>query len=495
MLRNFCTNRSGNFGILSALLLLPLLLAGGIAVDYANLSSLRSSLQNANDAAALMAAQEVDRTGKLPKKDEVEKTLQGNIDTSASVMKIKLEKDNLVLTSRADANLIFSGILPARTSEVEVLSAVKIQGDEQLEVVLVLDNTGSMSADGKIAALKDAAANFIHTLLTLNTNGHENVRIGIVPFSNYVNVGVENRNASWIWVPKDDNGTTATDAGTYQQCNAWTTDNNACHTYTSYNDGVATGTYQSCDRTCTGGYTQVNYPAGTKPWSVIWRGCVGSRGPYPDNVSDNYTNRPFIGLPAIQGLSLPGFPSVSCPTPITALTTDESLLKAKIQAMNATGMTYVAPGVMWGLRVLSEAAPYTESAKANGASAQKANIRRIMVLMTDGDNTRSPQVKTSIKIPPEIAAYTNFTELPNPYNEGTDRQLADQMTQEACQAVKNAEVTLYSISFGSDVSASGKALMQGCADSGKFYDASQVAEISNAFHAIGTSIASVRLTR
>jgi len=493
MLRSLCKNRSGNFGVLAALLMLPLLLVGGIAVDYANLSSLRSTLQNANDAAALLAARQVDSTGKLPKKGEVEKALQGNISADASVVKLKLENDNVVLTSRANANLIFSGFLPIQSSEVEVLSAVKIQGQEQLDVVLVLDNTGSMSAEGKIDALKDAAVDFIHTLLTLNKNGHETVRIGIVPFSNYVNVGMNNRHASWIWVPDDDSGTTATEAGSYKQCNASTTDYNSCHTYTSYNDGVATGTYQSCDKTCTGGYSVVNYPAGTRSWSVTWRGCVGSRGPYPDNVRDSLTSSPFIGLPELHGIY--GFPKVSCPTPITALTTNENALKAAIQAMKADGMTYVAAGVMWGLRVLSEAAPYTESANAYGASGKKAKVRKIMVLMTDGDNTKSPQVKTTLKIPPEIAVYTNFSELPNPYNEGNDRTLADQTTQEACQAVKNAKVTLYSISFGSDVSASGKALMQGCADEGKFYDASQVAEISNAFEAIGNNIASIRLTR
>lgn len=493
MLRNLLKSRSGNFGILAALLMLPVLLACGIAVDYTNLSSLRSSLQNANDAAALIAAREVDDTGKLPKKDEVERTLRGNINTAATVLKLERKSDSVVLASRAQANLIFSGILPHQTSQVEVLSAVKIQGNAQLDVVLVLDNTGSMSADGKIGALKDAAVEFVHTLLSLNKNGRKSVRIGIVPFSNYVNVGMESRHAHWIWVPEDDDGAVTTEAGSYDQCQAWTTDYNNCHTYTNYNDGVATGTGQSCASTCTGGYSQVNYPAGTSPWSITWRGCVGSRGPYPDNVRDNLTNRPFIGLPAISGLSVPGFPSVSCPTPITALTTNENSLKASIGAMKATGMTYIATGVTWGLRVLSEAAPYTES--ANGTSAEKADGRKIMVLMTDGDNTRSPQVKSSLKIPPEIAAYADFSELPNPYNEGKDRALADQMTQEACQAVKNEKITLYSISFGNDISPSGKAVMQGCAEEGKFYDVSQVAEISKAFQAIGSSIASVRLTR
>ncbi|HET7411493.1 MAG TPA: TadE/TadG family type IV pilus assembly protein, partial [Pararhizobium sp.] len=463
MLKKIWKSRSGNFGILAAVLMVPLLLAGGMAVDYTNLSRLRSNLQNANDAAALMAAREFSRTDNLPTQQDIEKVLQGNMHLPAKVTDVQLEGDNLVLTSRSTANLFFSGILPAGTSQVDVLSAVKIQGKgEELDVVLVLDNTGSMNADGKIDALKDAASNFVQTLLALNTNGNTKVRIGIVPFSNYVNVGIEKRNASWIWVPPDMSGTTQTAAGSYQKCNAWTTDTNSCHTVTSYNDGVATGTHQSCSSTCTGGYTQVDYPAGTSSWSVTWRGCVGSRGPYPDNVKD-VRNPPFIGLPSISGLSVPNIPSVSCPTPITPLTASEDLLKAHIQSMNATGNTYIAPGVMWGLRVLSADAPYTETAEDSAASAENMKHQEIMVLMTDGDNTKSPQVETLLNVPTEIDADINGTDtqqLPNPFNEGGDRDQADQMTREACQAVKDAKVTLYTISFGKDVSASGKALMR-----------------------------------
>ena len=467
MLNRLRRDRAGNFAMLTALLMLPLMAASGLAVDYANLSRLRSNLQNANDAAALMAAEYYDRHGSLPSEEDVQKTLEANLHEAASIGDFSVKGNSVLLASTADARLIFGGVLPKRTSEVGVLSAVKVHNDEQLDVVLVLDNTGSMAAEGKIDALKSAAKDFIHTLLALNTKGRENVRIGIVPFSNYVNVGMENRYASWMWVPQDQSGTNSTPAGSYKQCNGWTTDYNNCHTSTSYNDGVATGTYKSCSRSCTGGYSTVYYPAGKHAWSTTWRGCVGSRGPYPYNVKDEYGSRPFIGLPQIQGTYIAGFPSVSCPTALTPLTDNEGLLTSHIEAMQATGNTYIAPGVMWGLRVLSEASPFTESADAgsNGGEHQK-----IMVLMSDGDNTKSPQISTTLKIPPEIATVAGFTELPDPYNEGSDRQVADKMTSEACEAVKDAKVTVYSISFGSDVSASGKEVLQGCGDEDKFFD-------------------------
>lgn len=491
MARQLWRDRSGNFAMLTALLMVPLLTAGGLAVDYYNLSRIRSNLQNANDGAALAAANYYNEHGELPVRDDVEKILKANFAGPAAVSDFRLEDGNVVLSSADNVKLIFGSLLPDKTAHVGVLSSVKVQSDEQLEIVLVLDNTYSMVSEGKIDALKSAASDFVHTLLKLNTNGRKSVRIGIVPFSNYVNVGIENRYASWMWVPPDQSGTRSIPGGVQKQCNGWTTDNNSCHAVTNYNDGVATGTYQSCDRTCTGGTTDVAYPPQAQAWSTSWHGCVGSRGPHPFNVTDEYANRPFIGLPQIQNIYISGFPSVSCPTALTPLTTNEDTLEASIAAMKAEGDTYIAPGVMWGLRVLSEAAPFTESADS-GAPGLKH--RRIMVLMSDGDNTKSPQIATTLQIPPEIASSVGISKLPNPYNEGSDHVLADKMTNEACQAVKDAKVSVYSISFGSEVSASGKAVLHNCADADQFFDSSHVAEISGTFQKIAASIAAIRLT-
>ena len=55
MLRRLWTDRSGNFGLLTALTIIPIIGAAGLAVDFTNAMAVKSKLQGAGDAAALAA--------------------------------------------------------------------------------------------------------------------------------------------------------------------------------------------------------------------------------------------------------------------------------------------------------------------------------------------------------------------------------------------------------------------------------------------------------
>src|SRR5919199_4656950 len=57
LLGRFRSDRGGNLAIIFALVLVPLLGAAGVALDYARASALRTELQSALDAAVLDAAQ------------------------------------------------------------------------------------------------------------------------------------------------------------------------------------------------------------------------------------------------------------------------------------------------------------------------------------------------------------------------------------------------------------------------------------------------------
>jgi hypothetical protein len=63
---------------------------------------------------------------------------------------------------------------------------------------LVLDNTGSMSSDGKMAALKTATKNLIDQLHGAATTDGD-VYVSIIPFSKDVNLGKSNFAADWIY--------------------------------------------------------------------------------------------------------------------------------------------------------------------------------------------------------------------------------------------------------------------------------------------------------
>ena len=55
MLRGFLSDRTGNFGMMTALLAIPIIGVAGVAVDYTNALTVKSKLQGAGDAAALAA--------------------------------------------------------------------------------------------------------------------------------------------------------------------------------------------------------------------------------------------------------------------------------------------------------------------------------------------------------------------------------------------------------------------------------------------------------
>ncbi|NCP25456.1 MAG: pilus assembly protein TadG, partial [Sphingomonadales bacterium] len=63
-----------------------------------------------------------------------------------------------------------------------------------------------------------------------------------------------------------------------------------------------------------------------------------------------------------------------------------------------------------------------------------------------------------------------------------------------CRAIKNQNITLWVVSFGNGVSSSSITNLQNCATSGKFYNASNSAELLNNFRTIANDISQLRLT-
>ncbi|EAB6718420.1 hypothetical protein DUP91_29320, partial [Salmonella enterica subsp. enterica] len=60
------------------------------------------------------------------------------------------------------------------------------------------EGAGGGDKRSRIEALRDIAANFVQKTMT-----GDNVRVAVVPYSDYVNVGVHRRNAPWANVPAD----------------------------------------------------------------------------------------------------------------------------------------------------------------------------------------------------------------------------------------------------------------------------------------------------
>lgn len=83
---------------------------------------------------------------------------------------------------------------------------------------------------------------------------------------------------------------------------------------------------------------------------------------------------------------------------------------------------YIPAGLMWGWRVLSPTGPFADGAPVTGAN----RARKVLVLMTDGENTRS---------------------LDAPYHWGSSKSDADTLLSTLCTKVKSASIEIYTVAF------------------------------------------------
>ena len=345
------------------------------------------------------------------------------------------------------------GVTGVSALEINVGSMAEIGPGKPIELVLVLDNTGSMSG-AKLTALKSSATLLVDMILD-STNSDQNTKIALVPFSEHVNVGMSNRSANWIDVPADYTETKNVCSNSYPD----RVDTN-CHTETrtSSTDGVPY-TYEA--NVCDTDWGEPVQTCSDKTYTYEWKGCVGSRD-YPQNTNDQGYNLDKV----------PGLLNVWCRDPITPLTDDKTVITAGIDAMSASGNTYIPAGLAWGWRAVSSVKPYNEGKPH--AAFKDINGAKAIVLMTDGENTRSP----------------NY-----PDNWGNDVALANTLTTELCDNIKAEEIRVYTIAF-EVTDTTTKSMLEGCATaSDHYFDADSAAELETAFSTIAGQLSQLRLTK
>ena len=466
---SFLRNTSGNTAIIFSLAAIPMMLCAGAAVDMVRADSTQTTLQAAADSAALAGA----TSGKTSEEalNKIVKnylTANGAEGVLSSVKKIKqnLDKSKRTFEVSIDGKMQTSFMFLAGITELDISAKSEVNiGGNGLEVVLALDNTESMNYEGRMPALKTAAKSLVDTVLDVGGGAGTYVKIGIVPFSNYVNVGLANRNKSWIDVPPDSSKVLPNCNTTYPDA---TKSNCRMETYTGYADGVPqTYTTEVCDwnygtavTTCNGTYTQ----------ELKWQGCVGSRESPKDTQITGLTNK-YPGITSAYW----GYQEY-CAKEITPLTDSKSDLNAAIDAMVGVGNTYVAPGILWGWNMLDSAEPLTGAKTKSWMATNKGT--KALVLMTDGANTLSP------------GAYGVYK-----FHEGGDVAMANSVTEETCKKAKKDGIVVYTVAF-MVTDATAKSLLSDCAtDATKAFTADDATALNTAFRDIANSLMSIRLTK
>jgi Flp pilus assembly protein TadG len=160
----FLRDERGNFAILFAVLAIPMAMAVAIGIDYNNAIRLKQKLQNAVDTAVLAAGRLNDPdTSRIDAAKryfdaQIEPSLRDQIVDVAFTMDNKAT--NVTGTAKANIRSFMPNALMKKVLEVNVraVSAVAKPTMRQLDVVMCIDGTGSMTPT--LNAVKTNALNF-----------------------------------------------------------------------------------------------------------------------------------------------------------------------------------------------------------------------------------------------------------------------------------------------------------------------------------------------
>ncbi len=395
---SFFNDQRGATAITFGLLLLPLMAAVGSAVDYSRAANVRTSMQAAADAAALFAARDVRTAGTAQLTDRVQQVFRANFHRpGARIESIAVSKNarSIQVTAHASLQTVFMGVFKINTMELTATSEVA-WGQNRIELALVLDNTGSMATSNKMQELKKAVRDLLSTLEDASSERNA-IRISIVPFDTQVNVGDDNRNASWL----DFDANVGRDLRVDQR---------------------------------------------------DWRGCVADRA------------MPFDTNDAAPSAANTRYPAVRCGTgslaQIRPLTSNFSDLRRTVDDMRPSGNTNITIGVAWGLASLSPSAPLDQ-----GTAFGTARVKKIMIVLTDGDNTQNRYTDNASDI--------------------------DDRTRKACDEAKTRGVAIHAIR----VIEGNARLLRGCASSPSMYhEVRNAGDLGPVFRRIADEIAGIRLS-
>ena len=299
----------------------------------------RGKLQDALDAAALYAAKSSAAT--TPDINTVgQKALTANLrlipGASLTSSSFSLSANNKVLgqasvTLPAFAPMEFTHLPVSATSEVT-------RAGNNLEVAMVLDNTGSM-AGAPLTSLQ-SAANQLIDLVVSDTQTPFYSKIAVVPYSNAVNAGAYANTVRGA--PTTAPSPIAAPCIDQQGCTK--------EKFTPASGGMPTFNVSTCvsERTGPQAFTDASYSGAPVGWA------------YPP--ADN----PCIGA-AIQ-----------------PLTSDKSALHTMIGTLTAAGSTAGHIGVAWGWYMISPNWGALFPAASQGAAYGTPNTLKVVILMTDG---------------------------------------------------------------------------------------------------------------
>lgn len=283
-LGGFRRDERGGVAIMFALGFIPLAILSLVAIDYARASTAKQALQEALDAATLLAARTTSTESDYI--DEIgDKALAAQLTAARGLNGLtpdgagrianatfSLDGQKIVATVNASIEPLIAKMFLGQSINIAANSEV-VRAGKKIEIALVLDTTGSMEGT-KLSNLVTAAKNFVTKMETAANrtalvDGTKPIRISLVPFSTTVKV------------------VSPIDLKNY---NATTHSGAAITDFPDWVDGRAQGyAYgESGSKKVTDIFTTANTDrfAMLKQMGLKWEGCVEAR-PYPYDTQDD----------------------------------------------------------------------------------------------------------------------------------------------------------------------------------------------------------------
>jgi Flp pilus assembly protein TadG len=493
-LQRFRRDERGVVLILFTLLIVPLMLIVGVAIDFSQTLVVKRQLAAAVDAAALNLGTQPDLDDEAAEQ-KAEDFIHAHYPEAAigrlKSFSVRREDDMIDVSATAELDTSFLRIAGYNTLDVTVNNRV-LRKQNKLEVVMVLDNTGSM-AGTKIAALKTAANELVNILFG-TAEESDYVKIGLVPFANAVNVGADKRGAAWLdeATPAALNGQHVTQNGSgitfslfrvFQELNvAW----KGCVRSRDGFDLTDAAPTAADKRTLFTPYFAPDEPCAGAFCSTYANNYIGTETA-PQTDFGHYRNR--SNVPS-------GGPNFNCPRPIQDLTNVKNTITSAISVMAANGQTVIPEGIAWGWRVISPGTPFTAGAPYDDRETIKA-----VIVLTDGDNDVNPGTNGVFR-----SKFSSYGYASNGHLGAVDGSQADtvlnQKTAAVCANVKadkdgdasDQDVIVYTIVFGVGAGSATETMMRDCAsDPSKYFNSPTGDDLQAAFQSIALGLSKLRV--
>lgn len=185
----FARREDGSLTIFSMFLFILLLMICGMAVDMAVHERQRVRVQNTIDTAVLATGSLTSTAATNAEVTAVVRDYVAKAGIDPNLVTVTPNVDerqrDVIATANFEINTIFMGLLGIDELQGGATGQA-FESEEDVEIVLVLDLSGSMGNGGKIEALRPAARGFVTEMI--NKVGADRLSISIVPYAGQVRI-------------------------------------------------------------------------------------------------------------------------------------------------------------------------------------------------------------------------------------------------------------------------------------------------------------------